>query len=540
MKWLTMRLSSIVSCCLVPWIGVAVAANADAQELGVEKAVEKHLADGEEFSKKLKKVLELGDELFAAKFTKFDGYGRPNTGGTGNPLADPGSPLVGGRAVNLISGPDSNSCEGCHNLPFAGGGGDLKASLLVLSNRFDFATFDNNDTTPLKGSADEAGNPVKLQTIGNMRASLSLGGAGYIELLARQITEDLQADRDTIAPGGFALLVSERTGNLSFGQLSRDMSGNWITTGIDGLPPTSLISTGPSDPPSLVVQPFRADGTTVSLRIFANDAMNHHMGIQSVERFGLDADGDGVQSELTTADITALSAYMARYPVPGRVIPRDPVIEEAVKRGEDIFKDIGCVSCHIPQLPLESSIFTEPSPFNPPTGNLDPDDAYVATFGTFQFDLNTPPQDVAFPRLKANKNGITMVPAFTDLKLHDITDENLSYPNDPDEDPLNAHLDPPTSGTNSKFLTKKLWGFANEPPFFHHGRYTTIREAIEAHKGEATMEAQGWAALSDDDKNAVIEFLKTLQQLEPGTDSLIYDENGKTRKWQKFAETDFD
>ena len=207
-----MKLNWLVPLCLTPWAGLLIPSDAFAQELGVEKAVEKHLADGEEFSKKLKKVLELGDELFAAKFTKQDGYGRPNTGGTGNTLADPGSPLVGGRAVNLISGPDSNSCEGCHNIPFAGGGGDFKSTLLVLSNRFDFATFDNNDTTPLKGTADEAGNPVKLQTIGNVRASISLAGAGYIELLARQITEDLQADRDAIPVGGSAALVSERRG----------------------------------------------------------------------------------------------------------------------------------------------------------------------------------------------------------------------------------------------------------------------------------------------------------------------------------------
>ena len=102
------------------------------------------------------------------------------------------------------------------------------------------------------------------------------------------------------------------------------------------------------------------------------------------------------------------------------------------------------------------------------------------------------------------------------------------------------HLAPPTAGTNAKFLTRKLWGIANEPPYFHHGRYTTMREAIEAHKGDAQDSADGWAALSDDDKNSIIEFLKTLQQLEPGTDSLIYDENGKPRKWQKFAATDFD
>jgi Di-haem oxidoreductase, putative peroxidase len=531
---------------LTSWtVGLAAFAvsmsTSSAQDLGVEKAIAKHFADGDEFSKSLKKVLDHGDELFAAMWTKNDGQGRPLTGGTGNPLAEPNEPLTGARRMNLISGPDANGCEGCHNLPFAGSGGDFKTSLLVHSNRFDFADFDNNDLTPLEGAADEAGNPVTLQKIGNIRSAVSLHGAGYIEMLARQITEDLQADRDTLAPGQSIELVSERTGDLSFGTLSRDGGGLWDTSLVDGLPPTSTETSGAGDPPTLIVQPFRADGTTVSLRKFANDAMNHHHGMQTFERFGLDADGDGVESELTIADTTALAAYMARYPAPGRVIPRDPVIEEAVKRGEFKFKAIGCTDCHIPELPLEDPIFTEPNPFNPADGNLDPNDAYVATFGTFAFDLNNPKQDVAFPRLKAKGNGITMVPAFTDLKLHDITDHGLSGPNDPDEDPLNGHLSPPSSGTNSFFLTRKLWGFANEPPYYHHGRFMTIREAIEAHKGDALTQATAWSALSDDDKNAIIEFLKTLQQIEPGTtEATILDGDLIPRKWQKFAAKEFD
>jgi hypothetical protein len=35
---------------------------------------------------------------------------------------------------------------------------------------------------------------------------------------------------------------------------------------------------------------------------------------------------------------------------------------------------------------------------------------------------------------------------------------------------------------NRRFLTKKLWGAANEPPFFHHGPFTTIRQAVMAQK----------------------------------------------------------
>ena len=31
---------------------------------------------------------------------------------------------------------------------------------------------------------------------------------------------------------------------------------------------------------------------------------------------------------------------------------------------------------------------------------------------------------------------------------------------------------------NCRFLTKRLWGAANEPPYYHHGLFTTMRRSI--------------------------------------------------------------
>lgn len=74
---------------------------------------------------------------------------------------------------------------------------------------------------------------------------------------------------------------------------------------------------------------------------------------------------------------------------------------------------------------------------------------------------------------------------------------------------------------NAHFLTRKLWGVGNEPPFFHHGKYTTLREAVEAHHGEAEEANQNWQALTERERDAVIEFLKTLQVLPEGTKHLV-------------------
>jgi len=84
---------------------------------------------------------------------------------------------------------------------------------------------------------------------------------------------------------------------------------------------------------------------------------------------------------------------------------------------------------------------------------------------------------------------------------------------------------------NCQFLTSKLWGVASAPPYFHHGKYTTMREAIKAHHGEAQESRTRWGELSGRRKDALIEFLKTLRILPEGTEHRIVDERFRHRSW---------
>ena len=492
-------------------------------EIGKEVAVPRHLEDGEEFEIGPRRLLGFGKLLFEAVWTDQEGGGRPATKGNGEPLSDPADPLIFPRDFNRVSAPDSNSCAGCHNVPRSGGGGDIVANVFVLGQRFDFATFDALDTTPTKGAVDELGEPVELQTIANSRNTLGMFGAGYIEMLARQITVDLQAIRDAVAAGDEAALESK---GISYGTLAREADGRWDTSRVEGLPATSLTTAGGDDPPSLIIRPFHQAGAVVSLREFSNNAFNHHHGIQSTERFGPgeDPDDDGYADEMTRADITAVTLFQAQLPPPGRVIPNDPEVEAAVLNGEQKMVEIGCTECHIAQLPLDEQgwLFVEPNPFNP-EGNLQPGDA-----PDYVLDLSS--DELEQPRLKPQPGGAVMVPAFTDFKLHDIT----SGPDDPNCEALDM-LEPPGSpgffSGNCRFLTRKLWGVANEPPYFHHGQYTTLRRAIEAHRGEAQASYDAWTALSGYDQDSIIEALKTLQVLPSGTTSLIVDEDFRPKTW---------
>jgi hypothetical protein len=505
---------------LVGFIESSVAA-----EIGREVAIPRHLQDGEEFQIPVKQLIDFGQQLFTAVWTTEEGGGRPLTKGTGAPLTDSNSPLLFPRNFNRMSGPDANSCAGCHNVPFGipGGGGDVVANVFVLGQRFDFVTFDRADLSRTRGALDELSRPVTQQTIANSRATIGMFGSGFIEMLARQMTSDLQAIRDATPPGQASEL---RTKGVLFGTIAHRADGTWDTSQVEGISAPSLVSPGPAAPPTLIIRPFHQAGNRVSLRDFSNTAFNHHHGIQSTERFGKDTDpdGDGVVNEMTRADMTAVCFFQATMTVPGRVIPNDPDIEAAVLVGEQRFQTIGCSQCHIPSLPLDNGgwIFSEPNPYNPP-GNLRPGEAPALAV-----DLTS--DELPSPRLKPDEAGVVYVPAYTDLKLHDI----CAGPDDPGIEPLDMNQPTGSPGFfagNRKFLTKKLWGAANEPPFFHHGQFTTMRQAVLAHAGEGLTSREAFQALSQYEQDSVIEFLKTLQVLRPGTKHLVVDEDGHEKEW---------
>lgn len=473
----------------------------DRSQIGRELAIPVHLRDGDEYTLSTGDLVDFGKRLFTARWTAEDGGGRPLTKGTGNPLSDPLAPVVFPRNFNRISGPDANSCAGCHNLPDIGGGGDIVANVFVLGQRFDFATFNTADTLITKGEIDERGLRVSLQTIANSRKTVGMFGSGFVEMLARQITADLQASAATTAPGTVRALTSK---GISFGQIVRHPDGTWDTSHVEGIPAPSLLTSGQT-PPSLIIRPFHQAGNVISLRQFTNNAFNQHHGIQSEERFGagVDADGDGVVNELTRADVTAVTLFQATLPVPIQVIPDDVDVANAISKGRRVFLDIGCGRCHVPQLPLQRKgwIYTEPNPYNPP-GNLQLGDAPVLAV-----DLTS--DKVPGPRLKPTDD-VVWVPVFTDFKLHDIT----SGSDDPNREPLD--MNQPAGSVafflgNGKFITRRLWGVANQYPFGHHGMYTTMREAVLAHHGEAEDTYTGFQNLSKYDQDCIIEFLKSLR-----------------------------
>ncbi len=450
--------------------------------IGERPAIQNHVDQDDVDSGKLRlsDLLQSGGVLFNARFNTLDGQGRPGSTGTGAPRT-PDQP-----AFIRTSSPEANACSGCHVQPRSGGAGDFVANVFVLAQALDPVTFSVSPEF-----SDE-------------RNTLGMMGGGPIEMLAREMTSELIAIRDAAtreaAASGSPATKDLVAKGVSFGRITVLEDGVVDPTEIDGVDW------------DLIVKPFHQKGAVVSIREFTNNAMNHHHGMQSVERFGLDTDPDldGYENELTVGDITAATLWQAALDTPVQVLPENKARRAAARRGAQVFDSIGCTSCHVPALELRSPYFTEPNPYNPP-GNLVPDDVPAP----FLFDMT---KDGPPPRLPRSASGGAWVRAFTDLKRHDLNDAEFDhFANEQVPQGTLAGFASDSDFTipapprpTREFLTRKLWDAGNSDPYGHRGDLTTLTEAIYWHGGEARSSRDTFFDLAQNDQNAVIEFLKSL------------------------------
>ncbi|MDX9911595.1 MAG: di-heme oxidoredictase family protein [Phycisphaerales bacterium] len=465
--------------------GLALASVAIAQpaNIGETPAVQVHLDQRliELGLVPLRTLFDHGELVFDARFNILDGQGRPATTGGGAPRVPDQPHMI------RTSGPDATSCQGCHNQPFSGGAGDFVANVFVLAQTLDPVTF----------SVD----PM----FSNERNTLGMNGSGPIEMLAREMTAELQSLRDAAKASAAQTGQPQRTAlvakGVDFGHLTALPNGKIDPTEIDGVDW------------DLIVKPFHQKGAVVSLREFTNNAMNHHHGIQTTERFGLgtDPDQDGMTNELTTGDVTAATLWQAQIGAPTQVMPKTNAARRAVEHGERVFREVGCVRCHIPEMTLDTQWFVEPNPYNP-AGNLRPQDV----MRPIRYNMT---RDGDGPHIQALHGGRALVRAFTDLKRHNLNDAEYNhFANEqvtqgrlngfaPDSDFTMVAPPRPTE----VFLTRKLWDAGSTAPYGHRGDLSTLTEAIHFHGGDARAERDAFFARPQNDRASVIEFLKSLQ-----------------------------
>ncbi|WP_439527151.1 di-heme oxidoredictase family protein [Pannonibacter sp.] len=423
-------------------------------------------------TKRLEDLIAEGQRLFEARFIRAEGAGRPMAT---QAIVPTRRKRPAETTFNRLPGPDASACSGCHNQPVTGGAGDFVANVFV-SEGFESADFDTTDPQ-----------------FSNERGTNILQGAGLVELLAREMTVDLQGQRREALrqarQSGEPVTVALSTKDIAFGKLTAHPDGTLDVIAIDGIDP------------DLVLRPFSQKGVFASLRQFTVNALNVHHGIQASERFGAqwtgssDFDMDGVPDEIDPGHVSALVAFQAALPAPGRRTDLPDDWSVAAADGEKVFADIGCASCHRPALPLESLAFSDPGPFEG-AGTLraqDVSDPLVLNLAGLDW----------VKRLPRDDKGRVLVPLFGDLKRHRIADAQT--------DELGNELLGQRFVDRDVFITAELWGVGNTAPYGHRGDITTLNEVILAHGGRAAPVRDAYAALADVQQQSIIAFLRTLE-----------------------------
>ena len=416
-------------------------------------------------------LIARGKELFASKFTEADGRGRPKATQAIIPTK-----RKRGVTANFqrTGGPDASACSSCHNEPVPGGAGDFVANVFV-SEGFESADFDSLDPS-----------------FSSERNTNSLFGDGLIELLAREMTADLQGLRlgavRQASAGGKDVEVKLTTKGVAYG---------WLTIKANGLADFSRLEGIDND---LVVRPFGQKGVFTSLRQFTINAMNQHFGMEASERFGVrwtgshDFGESGVPDALSPGDISAVTAWQAQLPPPSakRSLPAD--WSHAAEAGSRAFDGLGCANCHRQTLPLKSLLFTDPGPFDA-AGTLRASEMAKGVV----IDLAKQPWAAGLQR---NDKGEWLVPLYGDLKRHVIVDEGVSA--------LGNELMAQRFVERDVFRTAPLWGVASTAPYGHRGDFTTLDGIIRAHGGEAREARDAYVHSDDATRQGIVAFLKTL------------------------------
>ena len=416
-------------------------------------------------------LIARGRVLFKAKFTTEDGAGRPKATQAIVPTRRKNGV---NPAFTRTSGPDANSCFGCHNDPIEGGSGDFVTDVFV-SEGFESAQFDSTDPS-----------------FSSERHTITLTGSGLIELLAREMTADLQAIRaDALVrarASGADVRADLVTKGVRFGSITAHPDGVVDLEAVDGIDA------------DLILRPFSRKGVFTSIRQFTINALNQHHGMEAVERFGARWTGShdfgegGVPDAVTDGDVSALVAFQATLPPPTvkADLPDDWRIAAAA--GAEQFDEIGCSSCHIPTLPLKSLSFTDPAPYDM-AGTLRAGE----TAKPIVIDLSQQP----FARqLRKNDKGEWLVPLYGDLKRHLVVDSEVNA--------LGNELQAQRFVERDVFQTARLWGVGSTAPYGHRGDFRMLDEVIAAHGGDARFARDAYLALDKPAQQTIIAFLRSL------------------------------
>ncbi|MEL6816675.1 MAG: di-heme oxidoredictase family protein, partial [Cyanobacteria bacterium J06598_3] len=400
---------------------------------------------------------DLGDEAFEEAFV-------------------PAAPAVGVGHAKAGLGPLFNnaSCESCH---IRNGRGMPEVGQLLLR------VSDPTATVAIQTKVEQNDEP-------EITAAL-MSNAPPVDGLGNQI-QDFSIFGET-PEATVDILWQESAGSYGDGTPYRLRSPQFNITLASGKPLPETVQVSPRVPPHVyglglleaireadilaLADPSDADGDGISGR--PNQVWNVQTQAPSLGRFGWKANSPNLlqqsadaylndmglhnplfpaedgSSEIEEATLVAAAAYAQTLAVPARTLVNDP----QVQRGEKLFNDANCQTCHV-------SNFT--------TGNH------------------------KYPALENQA-----IHPYTDLLLHDMG-------------PALADNRPDFAADGQEWRTASLWGVGLAQTvlpysgYLHDGRARTFAEAILWHGGEAEGAKVAFEQMPAGDRNALVSFLQSL------------------------------
>jgi hypothetical protein len=286
-------------------------------------------------------IFHVGDFLFGDHdYTIDDGLGNALAPPIGGP-----NPRPNLRKIHngKFGGPDATTCHECHDQGGGDGGGDLAHNLL------------------------QDGDGVNMSTV-LPRNPPQVIGVGYLQQLGGEMTADLQ-NQLAAARSQAAGQTEPVTATLS----SKGVSYGTVVVNTDGTVDFSGLRGVDTD---LVVKPLGWKGRVANARRFVEGGFQVHLGMASQALIAkhcktpipgtvgdgpdcTDPDNDGVRDEITEGQLTAMALYATLLQAPVRVPPKSKTDQSRAADGEALFGQIGCTSCHLQQMTLNSSIHKE-------------------------------------------------------------------------------------------------------------------------------------------------------------------------------------
>ncbi len=421
------------------------------------------------------RAIRRGRQLFQRKFSRDEGVGpRVNDSSTGD--------VTVSRALGAGL---SDSCASCHGRP--------------------------------RGSAGFGGDVV---TRPDSRDAPHLFGLGLVEQLAEEMTTRLRQIRDEAIAS--AVINNRRARReliakgIQFGSITASPNGSVDTSRVEGIDA------------DLRLRPFFHHGGTVSIREFIIGAFNDEMGLQAwdpilcavtdpdnpvamtspagfefdpaLDEFSRpsacsdtqDPDGDGRLAEINPALVDHMEFYLLNYFKPGQY-----QVTRQVENGEDLLRRIGCVSCHTPDLDIDSDrrVADVETVFDPEQG------IFNEMFATASTRFDIVEDGHTHPLLLPQNQPFSVRNFYSDLKRHDLGPA--------------FHERDYDGGLVTEFVTEPLWGVGSTAPYGHDGRSINLDAVIRRHGGEAQRASRQYARLNEREQQDVIAFLQSLVLFPP-------------------------